>query len=275
MFRLRLGIRVELLSVLVLAVGLLEAKAHGQQLSGSEKSLVDTARGKYYDLKSAGFQSLRCSVKFDLGTVPLLPTTSDDPNKKLLERTAFVLALDSNGRPSFEHHYPEDATEAARQAAAQVTNLLTSFVLGVFQTWPAKGLQGPIPPFDSQIESVAFNEHGYVFSLRVPGGPVQVMTDKNYLVTDIVSAGGKLKEHPTYIPSQGGLVFSANEALDESHPENPVEVRYELGTTVIDGLQIPSAVHLQVNQNIDVRFVLSGCAVQKATVLRVMPPARH
>lgn len=246
--------------------------AQGQQLSQSEKSLIDSARSKYYDLKSAGFQSLSCSLKFDLATVPLVPRASDDPTRKLLEQTAFDLTLDENGRPSVEHHFPEAADEGAKQGALQVTNLMTSFVVGLFQTWPTKGLQGPIPPFDSQVASVTATDRGYVFSLRTPGSPVQVTPDKDYLVTDIVSMGGKIKEHPTYVPSPGGLVFSGNDAVDASHPGAPVDVHYELRTKLIEGLRVPSSAHLRVNENIDVTFTLERCVVNKAKVLNVAPP---
>jgi hypothetical protein len=204
-------------AALVVPVGTL-----GQQLSPAEKSMADAARAKYYNLETAGFQSLTCSVKFDLSTVPLVPSASDDPARMLLERTSFILTLDGKGRPSVEHHLPDGATEGAKQQASQVTNLLTSFVMGLFQTWPSKGLEGPIPPFDSQIEHVAKTDQGYTFSLRVPGAPVEITTDKNYLATEITSLGGRVKEHPAYVQSPDGLVFSGNDALDESHPGSPL-----------------------------------------------------
>ena len=246
----------------------------GQQLSSVEKTIADAARAKYYNLEAAGFQSLTCSVKVDFSTVPLLPSASDDPTRMLLERTSFVLALDGKGRPSVEHHFPDGATEEAKQRASQVTNLLTSFVMGLFQTWPSKGLEGPIPPFDSQIEHVAKTDQGYIFTLRVPGAPVEVTTDKNHMATEIVSLGGKVKEHPVYAPSPEGLVFAGNDALDESHPGSPVEVRYELGSTMVNGLRVPSSARLRVNQNVDVRFALDQCSVKRATVLHVAPPQK-
>ena len=246
----------------------------GQQLSSAEKSMADAARAKYYNLEAAGFQSLTCSVKFDFSTVPLLPSASDDPTRKLLERTLFIFALDGKGRPSVEHHFPDEATEEAKQQASQVTSLLTSFVMGLFQTWPSKGLEGPIPPFDSQIEHVAKTDQGYMFSLRVPGAPVEVTTDQNYLATAIVSLGGKVKERPVYVSTPEGLVFTGNDALDESHPGSQVEVRYELGSTMVDGLRVPSSARLRVNQNVDVRFALDQCSAKRATVLNVAPPQK-
>jgi hypothetical protein len=258
--------------LLVLSLVLLSINASGQQLSTGDRRVAEMARARYYNLEAAGFQSLRCSVKFDFSTVPLLSSASDDPTRKLLEATEFKLALDGKGRPNIEHRYPSGASESVQQHASQVTNLLTSLIGGLFQTWPTKGLQGPIPPFESQIESISSIDTGYMFSLRVPGEPVKVLTDKSYLVTEIVSGGGKIDERPIYVPSPEGLLFVGNDATDDSGADGRVEVKYELGISVLEGLRVPSSAHLRVNQNIDVKFALDGCVLQKAKALHVGPP---
>ena len=127
-------------AALVVPIGTLS-----QQLLPAEKSMADAARAKYYNLETAGFQSLTCSVKFDFSTVPLLPSASDDPTRKLLERTSFIFALDGKGRPSVEHHFPDGATEESKQQASQVTNLLTSFVMGFVPNVAFKGSRRPYP----------------------------------------------------------------------------------------------------------------------------------
>ncbi|HEY0796937.1 MAG TPA: energy transducer TonB [Acidisarcina sp.] len=204
--------------------------------------------------------------------MPLVSQSVEDPTRKVLESTIFTLALDDQGRPSVEHHYPTDSSANEQQGASNVTNLLTSLLSGLFQTWPSKGLQGPIPPFDSQIEMVTATDTGYTINFRVPGAPVQMLLDKSYLVTEIISADGKLDEHPSYVSSPEGLVFAGSDAVDASGQEK-VEVKYELGTSVINGLRVPSSVRLRVNQNIDVKFGLDGCSVNKATIARVATPA--
>ncbi len=250
---------------------LFSAIAHGQALSAGDKEIVSSARARYYNLEAAGFQSLSCSVNFDFSTVPELPSANDDATRKLIQQTNFTLTLGGKG-PKIEHHYPVSSSDAAQQRAAQTTNLLTSLVGGIFQTWPTKGFQGPIPPFDSQIASVTSTTNGYLFTLRVPGSPVRVSADKNYLVTEITSIGGKITERPTYAPSPDGMVFVGNSAIDDSEPSGRVAVEYELGTSVIDGLRVPTSARLRVNDNIDVKFVMEGCAVKKATVVHVVPP---
>ena len=189
-------------SLLIASVLFLSINTYAQQLSGNDRKVVESARARYYSLNAAGFQSLKCSVKFDFSTVPLLQSASDDPTRRLVEATEFTLILDDKGRPSVQHHYPSDSDQVAQQHASQVTNLLTSFVGGLFQTWPTKGLQGPIPPFDSQIESIGSTEHGYAISLRVPGGPVKVLMDKSYLVTEIISAAGKIDKSTSILSTR-------------------------------------------------------------------------
>jgi hypothetical protein len=256
-------------NLLIVSTALLSVSAYSQQ---SDMKIVQSARARYYNLSAKGFQSLKCSVKFDLSTVPLPPSATDDSMRKLLEATMFTLILDDKGRPTVQHRYPSDASESLQQQASQEINLITSFVVGLFQTWPTKGLQGPIPPFDSQIEGVESTDSGYTISLRVPGGPVKVLLDKSYLVTEIVSAAGKIHEHPVYSPSPEGLVFIGNDGIDDSEQGGRVEVKYDLGTSVTDGLRVPSSARIRVNQNIDVKFALDGCVVQKAKVLKIDPP---
>ncbi len=250
---------------------LLSAVCYGQVVSNGDRQIVSSARARYYNLEAAGFQSLSCAVNFDFSTVPQIPSANDEATRKLIQQTSFSLTLDRNG-PRVEHKFPAGSPEAAKQQAAPATNLLTSLIGGIFQTWPTKGLHGPIPPFDSQIASVARTPDGYLFGLRVPGAPIQVSTDKNYLVTTITSIGGKITEHPDYAPSPDGMVFVGNDATDDSEPYGQVAVKYELGLSVINGLRLPTSVRLRVNENIDVKFVLADCSVKKAMVVPVLPP---
>ena len=142
---------------------------------------------------------------------------------------------------------------------------------GLYQTWPSKGLFGPIPPFHTSVERVTATAQGYTFAPHVPGAPVTVTTDKNYVVTEIVSAGGTIHEHPTYTSTPDGLVYSGNDAT-QSTPDNPVTVHYEQQNSLIDSLRVPSGGRVRVDKNIDLRFTLENCSVRKATVVRVGSP---
>jgi hypothetical protein len=174
--------------------------------------------------------------------------------------------------PSVHYSYPIGTSEIAQQQASPLTNVLQSLAMGLFQTWITKGLQGPIPAFYSQVQSINATKDGYLMVLNVPGGPVQIEMDKDYLVKRIVSVGGKIDERPVYLPSLSGLIFTGNDVIDDSEQGGRVKIQYELENSIVDGFRLPSSIHLRVNQNIDVKFSLSNCAIEKGTVIVVNPP---
>src|ERR1039458_1150582 len=91
------------------------------------------------------------------------------------------------------------------------------------------------------------------------------------LVTEIVSVSGKVDERPQYSPTPEGLIYVGNVATDKEE-SGPVEVKYELESSIIDGLRLPTTVHLQVQSNIDVRYALTDCKVKKGIVISVKTP---
>jgi hypothetical protein len=252
----------------VLFAILLTANSHAQQLPAAQKQIADAARARYYSLTNEGFQSLTCSVEFDWTTVPLVSPTDADSTLAVLKSARFILTIDDKGRPKLDHAYPKALIPKDEQVISQQTNLLNSLVLGLFQTWPTKGLAGPIPAFDNSIEGVKPVDDGFVFNLRVPGGPVEIFTDRNYLVTKITSIGGKVEEYPVYSVSSKGLIFAGNRALDTGQSP-PVEVSYVLDTAEVDGFTVPSSVRLKVNSNIDVQYKLTSCKATRSQVVHV------
>lgn len=244
----------------------------GQELSASDKQIVESARSRYYNLAGLGFQSATCTVNFDFLTIPSLAVENKEASYKILRATRFTLKLEGKN-PSVLYNYPTGTDESAKKRVAPLTNLLQSLAMGLFQTWPTKGLSGPIPPFDSQIQSVAAVNDGYVMMLKVPGGPVKIEMNKDYLVNRIVSIGGKIDEQPHYVTTADGLIFAGNKVIDDSEQGGRVAVQYELESAIVEGFRLPSFIYLRVNQNIDVKFSLSDCSVDKGTVIVVKPPA--
>jgi hypothetical protein len=146
-------------SVLIaLIAGSLSMAISGQGLSTSDKQIVETARSKYYNLEGLGFQAATCRVNFDFSTIPSLAAEDKEATYRLLRAVRFTLNLEGKN-PSVLYSYPPGTNDTAQQRAAPTTNLLKSLAMGVFQTWPTKGLRGPIPAFDSQIQgAVAAND---------------------------------------------------------------------------------------------------------------------
>jgi hypothetical protein len=243
----------------------------GQSLTAEDQKLLESARSRYYNLEERGFLSASCSVDFDFSTIPSIPVEDRDATYRLVKETRFTLNLDRKN-PTVSFSYPMGASDSARRHADPLAGLLRSLVFGLFQTWPSKGLHGPVPAFSSQIESVERVEGGYKFVLKVPGGPVQIEMDKNYLVRRITSIGGKVEELPIFDSTPDGLIFAGNVATDDSEVGGRVQVRYEFANSMVDGFRLPSSVRLRVNQNIDVRYSLTDCSVQKGTVIRATAP---
>ncbi|MGA9464766.1 MAG: hypothetical protein WBV28_18395 [Terracidiphilus sp.] len=253
---------------LLLAIG-----ASAQSLTPGENSILKAAREKYYSLESKGFASASCTANFDFNTIPSLPSADPAADRKLLEKTIFSLNLGGTVRSpvTVKVRYPKEATDKEIERAVGLASVLRLAVQGTFQTWGTKGLHGPLPPDDSEIESITASGRGYTILSGDPDDPIRIELDKNYLVTEIVSNGGKIDEKPVYASTADGWVYAGNLAMDDSNPNSRVMVQYELGSQVVDGLRLPSTVHLRVNKNIDVKFSLNNCIVRKGAVLRVAP----
>jgi hypothetical protein len=128
-------------------------------------------------------------------------------------RTSTVsLKIDDRGRP----FVTALSAPSAPAQTEQILSVVTSLVSGVFQTWPTKGLFGPIPAFDTQIKSVRNIPHGLTFDLNVPGAPVLVYTDHDFVTKRISSVGGMTIENTIYTPSSRGLVFTGNNAISKN-----------------------------------------------------------
>lgn len=253
-----------------LAAALLPLGLTGQQLSTLEKAIVNSARAKYYNLELHGLESFTCAVDFDFATIPYLPGSDREADGKLLQATAFQIKLDRNG-PTVQHTYPTSSTNEEQTRVAPMTNLLSSLASGLFQTWPSKGIHGPIPAFDSQIDGAETVATGYIVKLHGAGKNARIELDKNYLATRIVTFNGTVDETPIYKMTADGLIFTGNTARDSSNPGSPVVVHYDIENALVDGLELPELIHLQVNQNIKMSFTLDKCAVSKGIVVNVKP----
>jgi hypothetical protein len=252
---------------------LIAVAASAQSLTAGQQSILKAARAKYYSLESRGFASASCTANFDFETMPSLPSADPTAGRRVIEKTVFSLNIGGTDRSPIKVkvQYPKEASDKERELVAPLASVLRSLVQGTFQTWGTKGFHGPIAAFDSEIESVTASSSGYTIVLANDDDPVRIELDKNYLVTEIVSNGGKIDEKPVYASTPDGWVYAGNLAIDDSNPNGKVTVQYELGLQVVDGLRLPSTVHLRVNKNINVKFSLNNCIVRKGVVLNVAP----
>jgi hypothetical protein len=249
--------------------------AKGQQHSDDDKKIVDSARSRYYSLEQRGLNSFQCSVQFDIGTIPApLLAQENIADRKLLQSSSFNVKYERKGA-TVTHSYPNGTTTIAEASVSNVVNWMTSIVTGFFLTWPTKGFNGPIPPFDSLIDKISPTPNGYEFILNVSGGPVIVEMDKKFLVTRVVSIHGMVDEKPIFTETPDGLVYSGTHTFNENPQGDKTDIRIDIDSADVEGLRLPSSVRLRVNDNVDVRFSLSGCSVEKGTVVRVDPPKKN
>lgn len=168
--------------VVVLSLLVSTTSLFGQQISPADQQIIKAARSKYYNLEAQGFMSATCKVDFDFSTVPAVLLNKNPSELTLLKATKFTIELNARKSPSVGYAYPRSADLSAQQNVAPLAKLLASLITGVFQTWPSKGLQGPIPPFNSEIAGVRKKTNGYELILNLSGGPAHLVMDKNFLV---------------------------------------------------------------------------------------------
>jgi hypothetical protein len=236
--------------------------ARTQELTGTGRQRVlETARSRYYTLTGLGAKSFTCGVHFDLQTLsPGLLPPSDTADRALLQGASFTLKVTQNG-PSVAYRFPDGAVSQSQDVVAGVTLWITEIVQGFFQTWPAKGLHGPIPR-DREVEHVQREGDGYLVTVKAPGGTADLHLDKDLLVRRIVSRSkdAEVEERPAFTANPAGLLFTGNESVSKD-PLGVTQVRYGLEEAPVDGVLLPRSVHLVVGSHMDVRFDLVGCRV--------------
>ena len=237
------------------------ASVSAQQLSEDDHRIVDAVRTQYYSLEQRGLRSFQCSVQFDQPTLPAaLLSPLSAANRKLLQSTSFKLQYDSKG-PSVTFRFPTGSTPAAQAELAGSVGWMASIVNKFYLAWQSKGLHGPLPSSDSQIQKVMKALNGYDIIVNDPGSPVSVSIDEAYHVTRIVSMHGMLDERPVFTSSLDGLVYSGTSTTIEDEKGQRTNIQQEIDTAIVHGLRMPSAVHLRVGEMIDTRFKLSSCSV--------------
>jgi hypothetical protein len=245
--------------------------AYGQKVTPADEKLLDSARSRYYDLMGKGLISFHCAVKYDLSTLPatFLPESAINERRALSDSTLSVEV----GRfaPRIELKFPKDADPLTQQRAKPASQFMTSIVSGFFQTWPSKGWQPPIPPFTNWVDRIVPTPQGYTITAKAANGLDSIDLSKDLLVTRILSIGGKVDEHPTFLQTPEGLIFSANDVVNQSEGGGSIRIKYEIQSVQVDGFRLPSSVHLKVNDNVDVRFSLNSCTVEKGIVVKVKP----
>ena len=246
-----------------------------QQMSPADRvAFARQVRTLYYALSDKGFNSLTCDVMLNWDTVPssiMLPMNL--VGKEQLESTRFRFTLDSRESVSFLHEYPKD-TGAVRPAVYdKFIEWFSSVVKGFFMTWGAKAIGGPIPDA-YMVSSLEITSPGHRIRVNVPERQIEVLLSQKDIVTQILThaPGQELDEHPAFTPSADGLLLSAVDATNKTGAD-VTHIKYDLEYQLVNGLQVPHNIHLMVNDNMDMRFSMENCSVERRVVVQVGPPA--
>src|ERR1700747_2591617 len=143
-----LGICVPLL----LACGL--AAAQSQKPVADRKKVVQEARQAYYNLRTAGLDEFRATIKPNWSLV-LKDQLKADPEKgqaalDLLNGLHFSMLLDKDGKVTVTHHTDtEPANEQQRQGFDKIYSARDQAINGFFTPWSVFMLSPPLPAADS------------------------------------------------------------------------------------------------------------------------------
>jgi hypothetical protein len=232
------------------------------------------ANSLYYRPAEAGLVGFTCRVNVDWNTVPsqiLLP--AEIAGRKPLEQTRFFVTVDASGAPSARHEYTQDAPTWMRPAYDKLFELLSSLVSGTLQTWGTKYIHGPMPEV-RYVTGVEKTDDGYVVTASNPPAEFRDVLSSDYRVSEMVTKApsGDIDEHTGFSDSPQGLLLTSNDVTNREG-DDTTHIVYEMTYQMAEGFRLPSALHLKVNDNIDMKFSFESCSVQKGKIVAVRPPA--
>ena len=260
-------------NIIALSIFLITISAAGQELTPEQKSeFVRQAQPRYYSPIEHGLQSITCDVKLDWDTVPktmLVP--AELAGRERLENTKLRFTVRTAGNSDMTHEYPADTPALIKPVYDKFFEWTSALMSGLFQTWGSKAMRTPIPDV-RHITSLTADQNLYQLKFE-SGMPIVVSLTKEYVITRILSKAPSqtIDEHAQYSPSPQGLLLTGIDAISKSG-DDITHVMYDIKYQTVDTIEFPQAIHLVVNDNIDMKFSLNNCSVVRGTVIKLAPP---
>jgi hypothetical protein len=263
--------------IAALSVSLGVSSAGAQELSTAQKAeIVQQASSLYYSPMEHGFVSIACDVRLDWNTVPkaMLPP-AELAGRDRLQQTKLRFTMNSGGNAEIKREYLQDTPALIKPAYDNFFDLMSTIVTGFFMTWGSKAMRSPIPT-GHYVSTLTADQSGYQLASNSGPAVITLSLSKEYVITRILttSPGQTIDEHPQYRSSPAGLLLTAIDATSKA-AEEPTHVAYKVDYSPINTILFPSKVHLVVDNNIDMKFALENCSVERATVLTVGPPSAN
>ena len=233
-----------LCALLLLACGL--AAAQSPVPAADSKKVVEKARQAYYNLRTAGLDEFRATIKPNWELV-LKDQLKADPEKgqaavKLLNGLHFSMLLDKDGKVTVTHHTDtEPANEQQRQGFDQIYSGMDQAITGFFTTWSVFMLGPPLPAVDSKYQ---LEDLGVQYRISYKDGQSDVITTmgKDMIITEVKvnSAEFISSVRPQLTRSAKGFVLSGYSA-DYKPTSGPGVVKLDLKiqNQAVNGLQLP------------------------------------
>jgi hypothetical protein len=199
----------------------------------------------------------------------LAPVERD--GREHLEQTKLRLMMNANGTPSISREYAKDTSTFVKPAYDKFFDWASSVVSGFFMTWGSKAMRSPIPT-GRYISSLIADPGGYQLASTSGPAVITLFLSKGYLITRILTTapGQTIDEHPEYT-SPPQILLKRVDATNRT-TEGATHVAYEMDYLSTNTIFFPSKVHLVVDNNIDMKFALENCSVERNQVITVGPP---
>ena len=230
--------------VLLVAVFLIAQTPIPAQSTRDDKKLLEDTRSAYSTLRRQGLTEVRASM---LPNWPLafkdLPAAQKGTAMRLANRLRFSIVADRDGHIQVTHQIigpkPGKATAETLDNLARGVELSAT---GFLMSWAPFMLTWLIP---EKLDHFVMQEQesGYVLSFTESGVEVNVVMNKDLLMTELRTAQGTVK--PTLLRTNDGYVLTGYEANNTDPVVGHTELRARIISQDVSGLTLPKTVMLE------------------------------
>jgi len=230
--------------VLLVAVFLIAQTQISAQSKRDDKKLLDDTRSVYSTLRRQGLTEVRASM---LPNWPLifkdLPAPQRSAAMRLASRLRFSIVADREGHIQVAHQVlgpkPKKATAETLDNLAKGVELSAT---GFLMSWAPFMLTWLIP---EKLDHFVLQEQasGYVLSFTESGVEVNVVMNKDLLMTELRTPQGTVK--PTLLRTNNGYVLTGYEANNTDPVVGHTELKARIISQDVSGLTLPKTVLLE------------------------------
>ena len=232
-------------ALVLLVCGL--AAAQSPVPAAASQRVVEKARLAYYNLRTAGLDEFRATIKPNWSLV-LKDQLNADREKgeaavKLLNGLHFSMLLDKDGKVTVTHHTDtEPANEQQRQGFDQIYSGMDQTITGFFTTWSVFMLSPPLPAANSEYQ---LEDLGAQYRISYKDGASDVVTTmgKDMIITEVKenSANYISSIKPQLTRTAKGFVLSGYSAdYTPTSGKGVVKLDLKIVNQLVNGLQLPA-----------------------------------